>query len=78
MLERAIGVIYLPQTERQSHYFTASLAQQFDAMIHFDTTTAVQMIPLAQVDDSPPAEEEPQAPSASSIKRADPSNRGAR
>jgi erythromycin esterase-like protein len=40
-LERAIGVIYLPQTERQSHYFSASLARQFDAVIHFDKTTAV-------------------------------------
>src|SRR5213078_162085 len=34
-LERAIGVIYLPQTERQSHYFDAHLARQFDAVIHF-------------------------------------------
>ena len=32
-LERAIGVIYRPQTERQSHYFGARLADQFDAMI---------------------------------------------
>jgi erythromycin esterase-like protein len=41
-LERAIGVLYLPRTERQSHYFTAELAQQFDAVIHIDTTEAVQ------------------------------------
>ncbi len=41
-LERAIGVIYLPQTERQSHYFEARLADQFDAVIHFDETTALQ------------------------------------
>ena len=41
-LERAIGVLYLPRTERQSHYFTADLPQQFDAVIHFDTTDAVQ------------------------------------
>ena len=40
-LERAIGVIYRPRTERMSHYFTASLSDQFDAVIHFDTTTAV-------------------------------------
>src|SRR5881392_1206818 len=33
-LERAIGVIYLPQTERQSHYFFASLPRQFDAVLH--------------------------------------------
>jgi len=41
-LERAIGVIYLPQTERQSHYFDARLADQFDAVIHFDETSALQ------------------------------------
>lgn len=41
-LERAIGVLYLPQTERQSHYFRARLADQFDAVIHFDETRAVE------------------------------------
>ncbi|MDQ4120912.1 MAG: erythromycin esterase family protein [Acidobacteriota bacterium] len=41
-LERAIGVIYRPQTERQSHYFGARMSKQFDAVIHFDTTTAVK------------------------------------
>jgi erythromycin esterase-like protein len=41
-LERAIGVIYAPHTERTSHYFFARLARQFDAVIHFDTTTAVE------------------------------------
>jgi erythromycin esterase-like protein len=41
-LERAIGVIYLPQTERQSHYFHANLPQQFDAILHFDETHALQ------------------------------------
>jgi len=40
-LERAIGVIYLPRTERQSHYFSAQMAVQFDAVIHIDRTTAV-------------------------------------
>jgi erythromycin esterase-like protein len=40
-LERAIGVIYKPETERQSHYFEAHLSEQFDAVIHFDVTTAV-------------------------------------
>ena len=40
-LERAIGVIYRPDTERQSHYFYASLASQFDAIVHFDHTTAL-------------------------------------
>ena len=41
-LERAIGVIYRPETERQSHYFEARLADQFDAVIHFDHTRAVE------------------------------------
>jgi erythromycin esterase-like protein len=41
-LERAIGVIYRPETERQSHYFYARLANQFDAVLHFDKTSAVQ------------------------------------
>jgi erythromycin esterase-like protein len=41
-LERAIGVIYRPETERASHYFTARLAEQFDAVIHIDSTRAVE------------------------------------
>lgn len=41
-LERAIGVIYRPRTERQSHYFYAELPQQFDLVIHIDRTRAVQ------------------------------------
>ncbi len=41
-LERAIGVIYRPDTERQSHYFAADLAHQFDAVLHFDRTRAVE------------------------------------
>jgi erythromycin esterase-like protein len=44
LLERAIGVIYRPQTERQSHYFHARLTEQFDALIHIDRTTA--LVPL--------------------------------
>jgi erythromycin esterase-like protein len=40
-LERAIGVIYLPHTERVSHYFHARLPDQFDAVLHFDETRAV-------------------------------------
>jgi erythromycin esterase-like protein len=43
-LERAIGVIYRPETERQSHYFMASLPQQFDAVLHFDHSRAVEPI----------------------------------
>ncbi len=41
-LERAIGVIYRPESERVSHYFEARLPQQFDAVIHFDETRAVE------------------------------------
>jgi erythromycin esterase-like protein len=40
-LERAIGVIYRPDTERMSHYFFASLPRQFDAIFHYDVTEAV-------------------------------------
>jgi erythromycin esterase-like protein len=42
LLERAIGVIYRPETERQSHYFQASLSSQFDLVIHFDQTMALR------------------------------------
>jgi len=42
MLERAIGVIYLPESEFASHYFQARLSEQFDAVIHFDQTRAVE------------------------------------
>jgi erythromycin esterase-like protein len=41
-LERAIGVIYAPETERASHYFRARLARQFDVVIHVDDTHAVR------------------------------------
>lgn len=41
-LGRAIGVIYLPQTERQSHYFHVRPSDQFDAMIHIDRTRALE------------------------------------
>ncbi len=41
-LERAIGVIYRPDTELQSHYFYASLPRQFDEYIWFDETRAVE------------------------------------
>jgi protein-L-isoaspartate(D-aspartate) O-methyltransferase len=44
-LERAIGVIYRPETELQSHYFSAALPRQFDEYVWLDETRAVQ--PLA-------------------------------
>ena len=57
MLERAIGVIYLPESELSSHYFEARLSDQFDAIIHFDQTRAVEPLePVAEVKDGEPAE----------------------
>lgn len=41
LLQRAIGVIYRPETERWSHYFEARVPEQFDAIIHLDNTVAV-------------------------------------
>jgi erythromycin esterase-like protein len=41
-LERAIGVVYRPGTERQSHYFDTRLPAQFDAVLHYDETRAVE------------------------------------
>jgi erythromycin esterase-like protein len=41
-LERAIGVLYLPETERASHYFHARLSDQFDYVLHFDETRSVE------------------------------------
>ena len=46
-LERAIGVIYRPESELQSHYFYASLPQQFDEYIWFDETSAIKPLPGA-------------------------------
>ena len=42
LLERAIGVVYLPDIERVSHYFYADLARQFDSILHFDVTRGVE------------------------------------
>ncbi|MGO9319545.1 MAG: erythromycin esterase family protein [Solirubrobacteraceae bacterium] len=41
-LQRAIGVIYRPESERQSHWFAACVSQQFDALVHIDVTRAVE------------------------------------
>jgi erythromycin esterase-like protein len=41
MLERAIGVVYHPHSERLSHYFEAKLSEQFDAIVYFDRSRAV-------------------------------------
>ena len=42
LLERAIGVVYRPDTERGSHYFEARITRQFDYVLHFDRTTALE------------------------------------
>ncbi|WDG78156.1 erythromycin esterase family protein [Pseudomonas chlororaphis] len=47
LLERAIGVIYRPATERQSHYFQADLGEQFDALVWFEATSALTPLPVA-------------------------------
>ncbi|TAM67217.1 erythromycin esterase family protein [Mycobacterium sp.] len=48
-LGRAIGVIYRPETERQSHYFHVRPADQFDAMIHIDRTRALEPLELTSL-----------------------------
>jgi protein-L-isoaspartate(D-aspartate) O-methyltransferase len=52
-LERAIGVIYRPETERASHYFEAVLPRQFDEYIWFDETKAVTPLKTAAIDGLP-------------------------
>ena len=47
-LQRAIGVIYRPDTERQSHYFHTRLGQQFDALVHIDETSALEPLDVGQ------------------------------
>jgi erythromycin esterase-like protein len=44
-LERFIGVIYRPDTERRSHYSASILPRQFDAWLWFDQTEAVTPLP---------------------------------
>ena len=48
-LERAIGVIYRPETELQSHYFSARMIDQFDALFHYDTTRAVEPLERSEI-----------------------------
>jgi erythromycin esterase-like protein len=49
-LERAIGVIYRPETELASHYFQAVLPSQFDEFVWFDETTAVSPLKAAELE----------------------------
>lgn len=53
MLERAIGVVYRPDTEFLSHYFEASLGEQFDAYVWFEETRAVTPLPLGRLHGAP-------------------------
>lgn len=46
LLERAIGVIYRPETEMASHYFQASVGDQFDALFHLDETSALEPLDI--------------------------------
>src|SRR3546814_15278071 len=48
LLERAIGVVYRPETERASHYFEAVMAEQFDAWVWFEQTSAVTPLRSAE------------------------------
>lgn len=49
LLERAIGVVYKPETELVSHYFRANILEQFDAVFHYDTTRAVEPLERSAV-----------------------------
>lgn len=52
LLERAIGVVYRPDTERASHWFHAHLAAQFDAVVHLDHTSAVRPLDRTELWDA--------------------------
>lgn len=54
-LHRAIGVIYRPETERQSHYFRSDITRQYDFMVHFDWTEALKSLsdPTGETDPEP-------------------------
>ena len=59
-LQRAIGVIYHPETERWSHYYEACLPDQFDALVHLDRTRALEPLErTSQWDDGEIAETYP-------------------
>jgi len=63
-LQRAIGAIYSPQTERVSHYLRARIAEQFDAVVHIDETRALRPLEVTSAWESGelPAGEPPTAP----------------
>jgi erythromycin esterase-like protein len=53
MLERAIGVVYRPETEFLSHYFEAVMAEQFDAYVWFEESRAVTPLAAARPEGAP-------------------------
>lgn len=57
LLERAIGVIYRPESELSSHYFQAVLAEQFDAMVWIEQTQAVTALHLPKSQEQEPEDE---------------------
>jgi protein-L-isoaspartate(D-aspartate) O-methyltransferase len=52
-LERAIGVIYRPETELASHYFQAVLPAQFNEYIWFDTSSAITPFATKELEEMP-------------------------
>ena len=52
-LERAVGVIYRPESERWSHYFEARLSEQFDALVWFEQTSPVSPLGGAPAEGAP-------------------------
>ncbi|MWJ27880.1 erythromycin esterase family protein [Halomonas sediminis] len=59
-LHRAIGVIYRPETERQSHYFHSTLSQQYDFILHIDKTHALEALTeVPRAADNEPADTYP-------------------
>jgi erythromycin esterase-like protein len=59
-LQRAIGVVYRPQTERRSHYLDARLADEFDVVIHIDSTRGVEPLDPIHAPEHTPADELPE------------------
>jgi len=60
-LQRAIGVIYRPESERMSHYYHVDLPRQFDAILHLDETSALQPLDRDEHWDAEPPETYPTA-----------------
>jgi erythromycin esterase-like protein len=57
-LQRAIGVVYMPSTERRSHYLHARLADEFDVVIHIDSTRGLAPLDDFETEPAPALAEE--------------------